>query len=307
MTRDAEVADAGPDHGLAVGPALVLTVEELTVLEQAHLRGLEAVPGDPLLSADNPDVSADNPDALADSPDVHDVGLLQARWSLIGRGLLSPQGLVPEDTDLGLLLQTLLDVRVAAEALVVVERLLGEGRRDLRLLHLVPQGGVVEDVHPDGLHGLDLVLTDAGLVTAVTQMVVPADAQAGRGEEVTVEMSDFAALPDLLQRPTVLAELTMLRPEGEETGHLVALGPRGCWAGPRLSGQGRLRLSPVEPDWVGELVSTWVGDVALGTAGASPGSAGAFPGSAGALPGSAGVLPDSAGVVPDQEGGTMAP
>lgn len=230
------------------GPALVLTAEELAVLEQAHLRSLT--------------------DLVADAGlEPTDTGLVQARRSLVGRGLLSPQGVLPEDTDLGQFLQALLDVRVATEALVVVERLLGEGRRDLRLLHLVPQGGVVEDVHPDGLHGLDLVLDGADLLAAVVQMVVPEDATTGEGPALTVKLSDVAALPELLHAPTVLAELTVLRPEGEETGHLVALGPRGCWAGPRPSGEGSLRLSPVAPGWVGDLVGSWIRAVVPGREG----------------------------------------
>lgn len=227
-------------HGVGLGPALVLTEEELAVLEQAHLRSLiDAEDGAP-----------------------SDAGAGEARRSLVGRGLLTPHGTLPDDTDLGLLLQTMLDVRVAAEALVVVERLLGEGRRDLRLLHLVPQGGVVEDVHPDGLHGLDLALGPADLVAAVMQMVVPDDATAGQGLDVSVGPDELAGLPELLGRPTVLAELTVLRPDEEEaTGHLVALGPDGCWAGERPSGQGPpegLRLSPVGPERVAELVQPWI-------------------------------------------------
>ncbi|QFG68944.1 hypothetical protein [Ornithinimicrobium pratense] len=260
-------------HHRPFGPALVLTAEELAVLEEAHTRGLAALPGQPELSgqpelAESQETQLDQVATRTGAADrsspglVRDAGSAQARWSLIARGLLTPDGQLPEDTDVGLLLQTLLDVRLAAEALVVVERLLGEGRRDVRLLHLVPQGGVVEDVHPEGLHGLDLGLDVRGLVTSVTEMVVPADARGGDGPEVTADLEDVAGvsslLPTLLHRPTVLAELTMARPQQEATGHLVALGPRGCWAGPTPAGQGLLRLSPVEPGWVGELVTSWV-------------------------------------------------
>lgn len=247
------------------GPALVLTAHELTVLEEAHVRGL-ASRGHAARTLDPEDAGSDGVgvhDAGPHDVGVHDAdpqeaGQAQARRSLLARGLLSPVGLLPEGTDLGLLLETLLDVRLAAQALVVVERLLGEGRRDLRLLHLVAEGGVVEDIHPEGLHGLDLVLEGADLVAAVTEMVVPDDATAGDGPEVTLELSDVGVLPDVLRRPTVLAELTLVLPQGEETGHLVALGPGGCWAGRRSSGRDVLRLWPVAPGWVEELASSWV-------------------------------------------------
>ena len=254
--REVDGQDGGP---VCRGPALVLTAEELAVLEAAHHRSLTALTGEPVSEVGVPGAEPDRPTGQIDGPGPPgEAGLVQARCSLVARGLLSPAGQLEPDTDLGLLLQALLDVRVAAEAVVVVERLLGDGRRDLRLLHLVPQGGVVEDVHPEGLHGLDLALRGADLLAAVTQLVVPDDATRGEGSQISVEMTDVAALPELLHRPTVLAELTMLRPAEEETGHLVALGPRGCWAGPRPSGRGLLRLSPVEPGWVGELAGGWI-------------------------------------------------
>lgn len=236
-----------------VGPALVLTAEELVALEEAHTRGLTALPGQP---------------GVGELWEDREGGVVaQARCSLTARGLLAPDGRLPGESDLGQLLQTLLDVRLAAEALVVVERLLGEGRRDVRLLHLVPQGGVVEDLHPEGLHGLDLVLSVVDLVASVTEMVVPGDARGCDGPEITAELGlgdGLSSLPTLLRQPTVLAELTLARPRQEATGHLLALGPRGCWAGPTPAGQGLLRLSPVEPGWVGELLTSWVQDVVGG-------------------------------------------
>lgn len=245
----------GPVHGSLTGPALVLTTAELTVLEQAHIVGLTTPTEDP---GRQPDQTEPEPDHGGARPPAD---LAQARWSLIARGLLLPEGRLPEGTELGLLLATLLDVRLAADALIVVERLIGEGRRDLRLLHLVPQGGVVEDIHPEGLHGLDLALSGADLIRAVTEMVVPADARAGAGEEITLVMADVDALPVALHHPTVLAELTLVPARGVEIGHLVALGPRGCWAGPRPRGQEPLRLAPVGPGWVGELAASWVHDL----------------------------------------------
>lgn len=263
------------------GPALVLTAAELTLLEAAHVRGLathapethlagEETIGDTVLAGGGA-TDAGEPDDGPTGRGPTAGALGQARWSLVARGLLSSDGRLPEDTDLGLLLQTLLDVRLAAEALVVVERLVGEGRRDVRLLHLLPQGGVVEDVYPEGLHGLDLMLSGARLVTAVTEMLVPADATGGDGPQVIADLPERSApgeasglwtrLPALLHHPTVLAEVTMVRPQQEAVGHLVALGPRGCWAGPTPTARGLLRLSPVEPEWIGELMTSWVQEV----------------------------------------------
>lgn len=240
------VDDAGvQDHGdaqdrVGPGPTLVLTAQELTVLEQAHAAGL----GTALTASGEEQEEDGQPEQLA-----------QARWSLTARGLLTLDGGLPEGTDLGLLVQTFLDVRAGAAALVVVERLMGEGRRDLRLLHLLPEGGVVEDVHPEGLHGFDLALTGADLVEAVTTMVVPGEAEPGQGQDLTVE--DVSLLPVLLHHPTVLAELTVVDETGER-GHLAALGPGGCWAGPRPDGPEPLRLAPVGPGWVEEVVTGWV-------------------------------------------------
>lgn len=285
MTLDEkETAGQGdPVHRSVTGPALVLTAAELTVLEQAHVVGLttptEDLDREPDKAESQPEPEPQpeprqeakpepKPQPRQEAKPEPDHGearppadLAQARWSLVARGLLLPEGRLPEGTELGLLLQTLLDVRLAADAMVVVERLTGEGRRDLRLLHLVPQGGVVEDVHPEGLHGLDLALSGSDLVAAVTEMVVPADARAGAGEEITLVMADVDALPVALHHPTVLAELTLVPARGVEVGHLVALGPRGCWAGPRPRGQEPLRLAPVEPGWVEELAASWVHDL----------------------------------------------
>ncbi|WP_131105172.1 hypothetical protein [Ornithinimicrobium sufpigmenti] len=262
---------AGTAQHRSLGPALVLTAVELTVLEEAHARGLSAQASAPGFTGSEEVPDTGPVDAGPTGAEPNDAGWSQARWSLVARGLLTTDGGLPEDTDLGRLLQTLLDVRLAAAALVVVERLVGDGRRDVRLLHLVPQGGVVEDVHPEGLHGLDLMLSADRLVAAVTEMLVPADARAGDGPEVTADLAGAAArpgaadasvlLPALLHHPTVLAELTMVRPQHEATGHLVALGPGGCWAGPTPSGLGLLRLSPVGPGWVGEVATSWVQDV----------------------------------------------
>lgn len=252
---------AGVTESADAGPTLVLTAQELAVLEQAHAQELGWAPGDleePVEPGEprEPGETGDPTEADEAGAEAEEVQLDQARWSLTARGLLTRDGLLPVDTDLGLLVQTFLDVRVAAQALVVVERLTGEGRRDLRLLHLLPEGGVVEDVHAEGLHGLDLALSAPDMVEAVTRMVVPPDAVPGEGSDLVVE--DVAGLPAALREPTVLAELSLVHPEGEEIGHLVALGPGGCWAGPRPNGRAPLRLRPVPPGWVGELVTGWV-------------------------------------------------
>lgn len=240
----------------SVGALLTLTATELEVLEVAHLSGL-----------------------VDHRPPADEAGATGATWveaigSLTARGLVGPDGRLDETTAAGLLAQTVLDVRLGADALVVVERLLQAddlgphrqpgARRDLRLLHLLPVGAVVEDVHSEGLHGFDLVLEPGDLVRAVTDALVPPDAAAGPDDEsrprvVDVDPDRTDLVAALLGRPTVLAELTLAIHEDRTDGHLVALGPGGCWAAPRQPGG--LRFVAVPTDWVARTVGDWVAGV----------------------------------------------
>lgn len=288
----------GPRETEIFGPLLVLTDVELGVLERAHLRdlahgasrGADAPAAAPCVQRElEPVVPVEDDDPRA----------AEAERSLRARGVVAVDGSLTSLTAAGALAQLLLDVRLGARAVVVVERLLGapapvdeDGptptpggahQRDLRLLHLVPEGGVVEDLHPEGLHGLDLVVDLAGLVQAVTQVLLPVDAVPGdpHVEIPPVDPASPELLADLLGRPTVLAELTLLVPPDEgdaradgqhdgaggadghpqPEGHLVALGPGGCHAAPRPAPGELLRFAPVDPGWVHDLVARWVGGV----------------------------------------------
>lgn len=233
-----------------LGVLLALTSTELEVLEAAHLTGL---------AGHRPSGTGA---AVAD-------GWVEAIRSLTVRGLLAHDGTIAAATPAGEVAQTLLDVRLGASTVIVVERLLGDPghRRDLRVLHLLPVGGVLEDVHPDGVHGLDLVLDPGRLVRAVTDAILPPDV--GRGPDappgspgphpVVVQQGEAELLPSLLGHPTVLAELTLVEQGGRVEGHLLALGPAGCWAASRE--EGPLRFVPVAVDWVGSRVTAWVEEV----------------------------------------------
>lgn len=261
----------------AAGPLLVLTAVELEVLEAAHLQGLaEHTP-------------AGGGSSAPAGPDV-DAAWDQAIRSLAARGLLGPDGRIEERTTSGLLARTVLDVRLGSAALVVVERLLGgpDERRDLRQLHLVPPGAVVEDVHAEGLHGFDLVLDPVDLGRAVTQMVVPPDAAAGSGGPRALDPARPELLANGLGAPTVLAELSLVTPTSTggapADAYLLALGPGGCFAArrprPDVPGPGTdapvpgrapgppaaLTFLPVTPGWVEELARAWVGTVVEPTA-----------------------------------------
>lgn len=295
------------------GPLLVLTAVELEVLEVAHLRGLaDHVPADPASDGQPGPATRGAPGPLPGeaagpwSDEASHVGSgevthptseeTDAAWeqairSLTARGLVDARGRLSEVTASGVLAQTILDVRLGASAVLVVERLLGDpqesptgppageergqdsapaphpppgaGRRDLRILHLVELGGVVEDVHPDGAHGLDLVLDPAHLVDAVTQMLLPPDAAPGAGPTVLgARPEEFG---ERLGHPTVLAELTLVGPDPQAPaeGVLLALGPGGCFQAPRPAPAGQvaappLDFAPVDPSWVGAVVGGWV-------------------------------------------------
>jgi hypothetical protein len=247
-TEVAEESEEVPEEEL--GALLALTSTELEVLEAAHLSGLVG----------------HRPAGVGRS--------VEDRWveairSLTARGLLAHDGTIADATPAGEVARTLLDVRLGADTVIVLERLLGDPGhpRDLRVVHLLPVGGVVEDVHPDGVHGLDLVLDPARLVRAVTDVILPPDV--GRGPAappggpgpppVVVQPGEVELLPSLLGHPTVLAELTLVEQGGRVQGHLLALGPAGCWAATRE--EGPLRFVPVAVDWVGSRVTAWVEEV----------------------------------------------
>lgn len=263
---------------LPAGPLFVLTGTELEVLETAHLRSLT----DHLPEGLGLDPGHDPPD-----PDDIGAAWVEAIGSLTARGLLDHDGEL-SGTAAGLLVRTLLDVRLGATALVVVERLLGgpEQRRDLRLLHLVELGAVVEDLPAEGHHGLDLVLDPDLLVEDLVGLLVPPDASRGDREGSSLELDPQAPelMGERLGHPTVLVELTLVRPGAAvtdptrpEEAHLVALGPSGCWAARREqapgpggdqspAGQqsprgGPLTFRAVGPDWVRSTVTAWVGAV----------------------------------------------
>lgn len=276
LAQDHEDHSTGRGRG-AGDPLLCVTATELEVLEAAHLHGL----------------AGHRPAAVREGADP-EPAWMEAIASLTARGLLDGRGLLHEGTAAGQAAQTMLDVRLAASAVVVVERLVeaGGARRDLRLLHLLPLGAVVEDVHAEGLHGLDLALDARPLVDGTLAMLVPdglvpdvpveagAAGQPGAvglaaeavppAQTVEVDLGDPdgpARLPGLLGHPTVLAELSLApAPAGEPggpppatTGHLVAIGPAGCWVAARADGLLRFRRVPVA--WVRETLQTWVATV----------------------------------------------
>lgn len=268
----AEEGAAGPtgEDGASDGALLVLTTTELQVLEVAHLSGLVE----------------HQPQVEGPGGDVAEAAWVEAITSLSARGLIGADGRLEEGTAAGQLAQTVLDVRLGADALVVVERLLqvddpgprrrserqaGSGpRRDVRVLHLLPVGAVVEDVHAEGLHGFDLVLEPDDLVQAVTDVLVPPDAVAGPEEDgrpqvVEIDPGRADLVAAMLGYPTVLAELTLATAEARTQGHLVALGAGGCWAATRRPGP--LRFVAVPAGWVACTVGEWVAGVVTGAPG----------------------------------------
>ena len=246
-------AEEPPEEQL--GALLALTGTELEVLEAAHLSGL--------IGSQPPVVGEEAAEA----------GWVEAIRSLTARGLVTRDGRIADGTPAGQVTQTVLDVRLGAGTVVVVERLLGdpEHPRDLRLLHLLPVGAVIEDVHPDGIHGFDLLLGPDQLAGAVTDLLVPPGVDGGSPGRrrdgsvgpVVVNPEEVDLLPARLGHPTVLAELTLLRDGDRVEGHLVALGPAGCWAAARQ--QGPARFDPVTADWLRSLVSAWVEGVGGGS------------------------------------------
>lgn len=173
----------------------------------------------------------------------------------------------------------LLELRDAAPTVLGVRRLVGALQDSAepaagpttatRYLHLLPGVGVVEDVTPEGMHALMVVLPE-DWPHALSQFLLPPDAVPGTGPPRQVATSDDSAgadasgprrmpdhagareatlLPDVpallasLGHPTVMADLELLRPDTPEPQRrTLALGPGGCF-----SCQERGRFVPVDP------------------------------------------------------------
>lgn len=252
-----------------LGP-IILTGTEVVLLEQVHRRC-----GEPAAAGRRP---------LADAPGVDSPEVAEARRSLIARGLLDGWGRLADDPVLGPVTATLLDVRAGAARVITVERMLATdmpgappaaGVRSaldgsvadgsaldshaataLRLVHLIPEGACVEDLLPDGSHHLYLLLGLADVVPAVTAVTVPGDAVAG-ARRVQVPLPRLDELAAALGRPTALVELTVLDPgaPASQPGHLLALGPTGCWVSEVDRGAplpDPLCFEPVDSSWVEE-------------------------------------------------------
>ncbi|OLT14932.1 hypothetical protein BJF80_11145 [Serinicoccus sp. CUA-874] len=251
--------------GVGTGPLLVVTPEELDLLERAHAAHLGLDP---------------QPEPLTEGADLQrrEGARDEALRSLQGRGLLDAHGRLVEDQPLAELVLLLLDVRLGARALLVVERRLAgaEDRPDLRLLHLIEAGGVVEDQHHTGWHGLNLCLEPSELADRALAPVLPPDAVAGQGEAMVLDLGDPDAAAARL-RASVLAELTLVRPEpvagaepgpgstpevGPEESVLLAVGEHGCHlARPGTGTDGEVGgpvFEPVTPGDVRDLVGGWV-------------------------------------------------
>lgn len=246
----------GPLPGPPPGPLLVVTGAELAVLERAHLRGLDGAG----------EQRSAGPDAAGDRR------LAEARCSLLGRGLIDEDGYLGRSAPADLA-ELLLDVRLAARTMVVVERIVAghEHRPDLRILHLVPEGGVVQDVHPHGLHGFDLHVDAQDLVRAALAPVLPSDARPGQGAVRHVDPAHPELVAAVLEQPGVLAELTLAGADGERVeAYLLAVGRAGCFLArrpqppdtprdsPPPDAQPQLPFTPVSPGEVQDLITRWV-------------------------------------------------
>lgn len=270
MNQTTHRSAAQDAEGQALGP-VVVTGRELAVLEEEH-RGLLGVPA---------------PAAAEHGAGGDDSGRQEARSSLVARGLLGPDGTLGEEDDLAVLVGTVLDVRLAADRVLVVERVAAgpdataEPLRGTRLVHLVDAGACVEDLLPDGSRHLYLLLDRDHVVTWVTAVTVPEDAVAGSGPVRVVDVDRPEEVLVFLGRPSVLAELSVL-PSVEDAlcsvrdrdrspaHHLLALGPSGCWVTDVEAGRSlpeRVAFRPVRRGWVGE----WVRSVLSGSAPADVG------------------------------------
>lgn len=250
------------EHPTALGP-LVVTDLELAVLLEAHLRSLGERGQEGWLGEDATSGGAD-----------------EALLSLVARGFLDHDGELSDSGELAALLTTVLDVRLAADLVLAVERVVMAGPTDpdatavpdvlqgTRLVHVLDSGACVEDLLPDGSHHLYLLLDREDVVPWVTAVTVPADAAAGTGPALSLPPGRPEEIPVLLGRPSVLAELSV-HPSGEDAlearrdgtasrpHHLLGLGRSGCWVTVVHPGRplpGSVVFRPVDPGWVGRWV-----------------------------------------------------
>lgn len=264
-----------PD-AIDLSPQVVFTVAELLVLEAAHGDELHrSTPGgpDPRWPAGDgwrpPSAAPGHSRRSPATSEAARARLEEARLSLRGRGLLTPDGELGGGGPGGLV-QLLLDVRFAARAMVVAERVVlrEQARPELRTLHLFPDGGVVEDQHPDGLVGMHLARRADHLVDAVTEAILPVDAVPGTGGSRVLDPTRPEVLADRLAGSLVLVDLTLHRPGREEVETWVlAVGADGCYLGPapdRSGGDSEVTLRPVDPEQVRSIVRGWV-ETVLGT------------------------------------------
>lgn len=164
----------------------------------------------------------------------------------------------------------LLELRDAAPTVLGVRRLVGALRRSgedeaapstaTRYVHLLPGVAVVEDVTPQGMHAL-MVVVPEDWPDVLGQFLLPPDAVPGTGPPRQVRppttqgdraagadpgltlVPDVAALMESLGHPTVLADLELLRPDTPEPlRRTLALGPGGCF-----TCRARGRFEPSDP------------------------------------------------------------
>lgn len=264
------------DRSPAIGP-VVVTDLELSLLEDAHLR----------LLAEDLGAGSSGPGREA-SPDA----AAEARLSLVARGLLDERGELSGTDEATELVTTMLDVRLAADVVLVAERVGAAdpvldsasgttgpgGRRLVRLVHVVGSGACVEDVLPDGAHHLHLLLDRDAVALWVTAATVPPGAATGTGPPRTVDPARPETIAAGLSGPTALVELSALVPgraadpspgaSVPSAHHLAALGPSGCWVtdvDARRPLPERVVFRPVEPAWVGEWVRTVLDDDPAGS------------------------------------------
>lgn len=162
-----------------------------------------------------------------------------------------------------------LHLRHTAPTVLILDRVLGTLRDEavhgapgftsaMRYLHLHHDLGVIEDVTPDGMHGLLTVYADR-FEDAIADFILPPDAVAGQGEPRRLRNGGGGprtaehehALHELLESmgvPPVLVEAAVLRLGGQDSApsmtdaRMLALGPGGCF-----SSTDSVTYHPVEP------------------------------------------------------------